>query len=192
MSAALLPDEQSRFWKKVRTRDDGCRVWTAAVTSRGYGCFRLARTRETYLSHRLAWEAERGPVPEDFTLDHLCGNVLCINTDHLEITTRRVNIWRGQGRRWLSDIGDVLLRIATYPAVDGLIPRAEVGELIGVGEQTVRRAMSTGELQRAPRGGWVVYVRQADLINFVVARATEDAGLPVAGALCAQIRDLAA
>lgn len=191
MSAVLLPDEQSRFWAKVRKREDGCKVWTAAVNSRGYGCFRLSRTAETYLAHRLAWELERGPVPEGLTLDHRCENVLCVNTDHLEITTRRANIWRGQGRHWLDDVADIVLRIAMHPAVDGYIPRGDVGDLIGLGEQAVRRAMSAGELPRAPLAGWVVYVRQTDLINFVVARAVEDAGLPVAEALCAQIQDLA-
>jgi hypothetical protein len=42
------------------------------------------------------------------------------------------------------------------------------------------------------RGAQTRQVRQTDLIAFVVARAVEDAGLPVAEALCAQIQDLAA
>jgi hypothetical protein len=192
MSTVLLPDEQSRFWAKVRQREDGCTVWTAAVTSRGYGCFRLARTNETYLAHRLAWELERGPVPAELTLDHLCGHPLCVNTSHLEIATRRVNVWRGQGRRWLDDVSGIILRIAAYPAVDGLVPVRHAGPLLGVGHQSIRRAVYSGELPGVKRGAQTRQVRQTDLIAFVVARAVEDAGLPVAEALCAQIQDLAA
>lgn len=47
-------------------------------------------------AHRVAYELF-APIPEGLVLDHLCRNPPCINPNHLEPVTDRVNILRGAG-----------------------------------------------------------------------------------------------
>lgn len=49
------------------------------------------------VAHRVVWEILVGPIPEGLDLDHLCRNRKCVNPDHLEPTTRQVNLRRGFG-----------------------------------------------------------------------------------------------
>lgn len=70
----------------------GCAVWTGAVAG-GRGRFNL-RGR-TVLAHRTAWLTWRGPVPHGKELDHLCRNPRCVNLNHLEPVSHRVNMLRG-------------------------------------------------------------------------------------------------
>ena len=70
---------------------EGCMLWTGAVSAQGYG--RFCRS----WAHRLVYEAVVGPVPEGLQLDHLCRNRLCVNPEHLEPVTNRVNTLRGEG-----------------------------------------------------------------------------------------------
>ena len=75
-----------RFWDKVDIGTiTGCWEWTAAKNSNGYGCFGI--DGRSQLAHRLAYEAEVGPIPEGLTIDHLCRNRLCVNPSHLEPVT---------------------------------------------------------------------------------------------------------
>ena len=82
-----------RFWAKVdKSGPNGCWLWTAS-TRRGYGHFwwngRLC------LAHRVSWTLLRGEIPEGLTLDHLCRVHGCVNPDHLEPVTQKVNTLRG-------------------------------------------------------------------------------------------------
>lgn len=47
--------------------------------------------------HVEVWKTINGPVPEGLQLDHLCRNRACINPEHLEPVTSRVNTLRGEG-----------------------------------------------------------------------------------------------
>ena len=49
------------------------------------------------LAHRFAYETFVGPIPEGLTIDHLCRIRHCVNPEHLEAVTDRVNILRGEG-----------------------------------------------------------------------------------------------
>ncbi|MFF5422111.1 HNH endonuclease signature motif containing protein [Streptomyces sp. NPDC002409] len=92
-----------RFWEKVEKSDRGyrtpCLVWTGSVQTNGYGRFRWQG--ETRSAHRVAYEALRGPIPAELdgdraVIDHLCRNRACVNVDHMEVVTNKVNILRGQ------------------------------------------------------------------------------------------------
>lgn len=73
-----------------------CELWRGSVDREtGYG-FIFAGTK-ALRAHRVAWEAKHGPVPEGLVLDHLCRNRACVNLDHLEPVTHRVNVLRGVG-----------------------------------------------------------------------------------------------
>ena len=72
-----------------------CVIWPKSRTSKGYGQTSPDPGRATRLAHRQAWERVNGPIPEGLTIDHLCRNKACVNVEHLEVVTQRVNILRG-------------------------------------------------------------------------------------------------
>jgi len=85
---------EERFWEKVdKGVADGCWNWTGALTSSGYGNFGINRVN--FIAHRLSYEWLVGEIKENLDLDHLCRNRRCVNPNHLEPVTRRVNLLRG-------------------------------------------------------------------------------------------------
>jgi hypothetical protein len=86
---------EERFWAKVDKTSD-CWIWTAHKV-KGYGQFRLGGKGSRQVgAHRVSYEWAHGPIPETLQLDHLCRNPVCVNPDHLEPVTSRVNMLRGQ------------------------------------------------------------------------------------------------
>lgn len=100
---------RERFEAKV-DRTGTCPLWTAAKNNpNGYGVFAY-EGRQVY-AHRWIYEQEHGPIPEGMTIDHLCRNKLCMNTDHMELVTRSENT-----RRALMADDNHRLRVARYQA----------------------------------------------------------------------------
>lgn len=87
-------DFADRFWPKVDQSGEYW-LWTAACNSDGYGRFWLGN-RNTR-AHRAGWILQRGPIPDDLTIDHLCRNRRCVRADHLEVVTQGENARRGDG-----------------------------------------------------------------------------------------------
>lgn len=90
----------SRFWSKVdKNGRNGCWLWTASKTTKGYGQFSLgSRKNGTYFmakAHRVAYELLVAPIGGSLTIDHICRVRHCVNPDHLEPVTNRENILRG-------------------------------------------------------------------------------------------------
>jgi hypothetical protein len=80
----------------IRYIDPGdCWLWLGYVGPNGYGQIRY--NNERWAAHRLVWTALVGDI-EEATLDHLCRVRHCVNPDHLEPTTTKENVLRGQGR----------------------------------------------------------------------------------------------
>jgi hypothetical protein len=71
-----------------------CWIWRGKENSR-YG--RISFGGKIHKSHRLSYETFVGPIPAGLVLDHLCRNEMCVNPEHLEPVTEKVNILRGQG-----------------------------------------------------------------------------------------------
>lgn len=96
----------ARFWEKVCKNGPvlnpslgQCWVWQAALTRSGYGNFAISKTKFRP-AHVVAYELAYGSIPrvgQRTTLDHLCRNRACVNPEHLEPVTNRVNILRGTG-----------------------------------------------------------------------------------------------
>lgn len=82
-----------RFWEKVSKDDTDCWLWTGALNSRGYGCWAI--NGRSQLTHRVAYAALVGPIPEGLTIDHLCRVKVCCNPAHLEPVSIAENT-----RRW--------------------------------------------------------------------------------------------
>jgi hypothetical protein len=80
-----------RFWAKV-AKGDGCWEWTGARAPSGYG--RFTDNYRQRIAHRVAYEITVGPISDDLTIDHLCGNKGCVRPSHLEPVTRGENVRR--------------------------------------------------------------------------------------------------
>jgi hypothetical protein len=88
---------------RARVRIDkltGCHLWTGFRNSDGYGQMRVGGVNRT--THRIAWEAAHGPIPEGMVVMHTCDNPPCCNPAHLKLGTPgdnvRDRIERGRGR----------------------------------------------------------------------------------------------
>ena len=85
--------------KVVKT--ETCWLWiggTVKSKKARYGLFCFAPKRganKNTTAHRFSYSHFRGPVADGLEVDHLCKNTLCVNPDHLEAVTPRVNNLRG-------------------------------------------------------------------------------------------------
>lgn len=93
---------RARLQAKVQVNEQGCWVWTGALTSHnshgrgGYGRFKW--DGREWLAHRAAYVLFKGPIPKGLTLDHVvCDNRACCNPAHVVPATHRANILRGNG-----------------------------------------------------------------------------------------------
>jgi HNH endonuclease len=100
-SQIAIPQEaMDRWWAKVEFRpgpmESECWIWTAAVTQdEGYPRFKLYG--KTRYAHRMSYVTFAGPIPEGLTIDHLCRVRRCVNPEHLDPVTIRINTLRGDG-----------------------------------------------------------------------------------------------
>jgi len=82
------------FKSRIEPGPNGCWNWTGPRGGRGhYGSITLPGRRSAY-AHRWAYEHYVGPIPDGLEIDHLCRNTLCVNPDHLEAVTHKVNMQR--------------------------------------------------------------------------------------------------
>ncbi len=90
-----IPRIKDSFWGRVGYNDpSGCWVWKGHVTPYGYGRVTFNGIRKQ--AHCWSWYLHNLPeVRKGLTLDHLCRNRACVNPDHLEIVSMRVNMLRG-------------------------------------------------------------------------------------------------
>lgn len=84
-----------KHWKSVSPEpNSGCWLWIGSTTREGYGRAHLRRGK-TVAAHRKAFQMDTGAViPRSMHLDHLCRVRCCVNPDHLEVVTARVNTHR--------------------------------------------------------------------------------------------------
>jgi hypothetical protein len=100
MSVILDQKTIDRFWSRVNKNGPipgarpylgPCWLWVGGFDCDGYGKF------GTEGAHRVAYRIAKGEFPPGFVTDHLCRVIACVNPDHLEAVTQRVNILRGRG-----------------------------------------------------------------------------------------------
>lgn len=66
----------------------GCYLWTGQLNNMGRPRFHAVhrstvRKEVRVLASRWIGQAKYGPLPDDWHIHHNCGNVLCVNPDHL-------------------------------------------------------------------------------------------------------------
>lgn len=78
-------------------KDEECWLWAYRVDDRDYGqlAYWNGEKAVKQKAHRAIYEALVGPIPDGYTLDHLCRVRRCVNPAHLEPVTNRVNVQRG-------------------------------------------------------------------------------------------------
>lgn len=86
---AYSDPEEAFAARTIPEPNTGCLLWFGATTSGGYGNLDVYG-KQTY-AHRYAWERERGTIPADLEIDHLCHVRSCCNVDHLRLATRTQN-----------------------------------------------------------------------------------------------------
>lgn len=83
---------QERFWKKVSIPTDptDCWIWTACKLPRGYGKIKV--NGKIKLAHRVSFQLNVKPIPEDLDVLHSCDTPSCVNFKHLFLGTHADNI----------------------------------------------------------------------------------------------------
>lgn len=90
-----------RFEKSLSTKVEitgFCWLWTASNTGyaeQGQPYGQVWNGERVELAHRWVYRNLVGAIPQGYNLDHLCRVRLCVNPDHLEPVTSKVNTNRG-------------------------------------------------------------------------------------------------
>ena len=82
---------EALFWNNVH-KTDTCWLWTGYINGEGYGEYK-SDYLTTRLVHRISYGLDKGHLP-NLPLDHLCRHRNCVNPDHLEPVTSKVNTRR--------------------------------------------------------------------------------------------------
>lgn len=78
----------SRFNSKIQ-KTKTCWLWVSGTSSdQGYGLFWC--NGKNVLTHHVAYNIFEGAqVPKEYTLEHTCGINLCVNPEHLYLSSRK-------------------------------------------------------------------------------------------------------
>jgi hypothetical protein len=86
-------DPLLRFEEKIQksSEPNGCWIWTAALSDKGYGFFKSSDGR-MMKAHRFAYETYVGPIPPRLLVLHTCDTPACVRPDHLWVGTHADNM----------------------------------------------------------------------------------------------------
>lgn len=86
-------DPMERFISKVSIdAESTCWLWIGATDRDGYG--KLGFGGKSFQAHRWGYQSLVEPIRDGLVLDHLCRVRNCVNPDHLEPVTARINALR--------------------------------------------------------------------------------------------------
>ena len=93
--AYTRPISENDYKLEDRGFDTPCWIWQRYANTLGYGTVWDRRAQKLRLAHRVYYELHRGTIPMNKELDHLCRVRQCVNPNHLEVVSGRVNVQRG-------------------------------------------------------------------------------------------------
>jgi hypothetical protein len=123
--------------------NSGCWLWTAYVTSKGYGVTAIAG--RTARAHRVAWESVNGAIPEGMCVCHRCDNPGCVNPEHLFLGTTQENTsdrdQKGRqakgSRNAMARLSPDIVRSIRQQAAEG-VPVKRIARRLGLKSTTTR------------------------------------------------------
>lgn len=82
--------------KRITVNQNNCWVWGGphSGNGRGGGYPRMSLEGHTVAVHRVMYVCHHGYVSSRKHLDHTCKNRMCVNPEHLEVTTYKENCKR--------------------------------------------------------------------------------------------------
>lgn len=83
MRDGAVLDRRNYVLERIGETDTGCWQWQPSTGSHGYGNAYNGTT--VVLAHRMSFEAFRGPILNDLTVDHICRNRTCVNPAHMRL-----------------------------------------------------------------------------------------------------------
>jgi hypothetical protein len=110
----MIERVQKRVCPKFDIQPNGCWLWRGYINPKtGYGEICYTKTLHA-LAHRYIYELVLGSIPEGLQLDHRCHNLQkrtcvnvrecmhrrCVNPNHLEPVTPKINSATGNVGRW--------------------------------------------------------------------------------------------
>lgn len=95
----ITENDITRFEAKyIPEPNSGCWLWIGALFKHNYGHFTLTKSPGKTLhigAHKFSYLLYKKNYELSLDLDHLCRNSYCVNPEHLEPVTHRVNQLRG-------------------------------------------------------------------------------------------------
>lgn len=141
----------------TRGANADCWLWSGCTKSKGhgaslYGHIRLSGHEGKWRNaHRVSYELYVGPIPDGLTVDHLCGNTLCVNPAHLEAVTIAENTRRARMNelRLRRDVPPWFVRLRNWLDERGLTVAAFL-EMSEVTQGQLSYAIKSGRPAPAP------------------------------------------
>jgi HNH endonuclease len=95
------------FTSNFKSKD--CWLWQGKILD-GYGKFELRNRLNG--AHIVVYRFYKGDYAEGLELDHLCRITRCVNPEHLEPVTHKINVYRGLAPSIITMYTHELIRIA--------------------------------------------------------------------------------
>jgi hypothetical protein len=141
------PTDPSIYANYVADPATGCWVWRGYCDRNGYGRVydpNRPRGKRTDWVHRVFYERFNAPIPPKHEVDHVCGNTVCVNPEHLEAVTKVEHARRTFDRLGVNDRH----RLAAEMRCRGLT-YAEIAEALEYSDrasaaEAIRRAVAKG------------------------------------------------